>query len=265
MDKKIVSIIILEYFSLQDVKRCISSIRSSIETLPHEIIVSSNSCYSIDKQNKIINTFKDVKWLFNEKNGGFAYGMNKGLAEASGRYLLIINSDVIIQNGFRGMIEFMEANPGIGAIGPQMIDDFGLIQDTCRPYVTLPGFVSRQIRRLITREISVMTKNFNYSMIQTVDWLAGACIMIPYSVFSLTGGFSTDYFMYAEDMDLCTRIRQYGYEVVYYPKMQVIYKGSRQARKLNKFTRMFITSHLKYWMKFGFFSGYPKREDHEYE
>jgi len=260
-----VSIIILEYFSHEEVGRCISSLHKNLETIKHEIIVSSNSCYDQNRQKLIIEEYSDAIWIFNTKNGGFAFGMNRGLEKASGRYLLIINSDITFLEGFSKMLSFMDSHPEAGAIGPQMIDADGIIQDNCRPYVSLSRFIKRQIRRIISHEIAIRDKKFDYSKIQTVDWLAGAFIMVPRTVYELTGGLNDNYFMYAEDMDWCTRIRKSGYEIIYYPKMRIIYKGSRYARKLNKYTLIFINSHLKYWLRFGFFFGYPQRKEYKYE
>ena len=70
--------------------------------------------------------------------------------------------------------------------------------------------------------------------------------------------------MYAEDMDWCTRIRLAGWEVVYYPKVKIQYKGTRSARKNTGSAKIFLNSLKTYWKKFGFFFGYPKRKKIEY-
>lgn len=260
-----VSIVILEYLSLDEVDNCLASLTESLDSIWYEIIVSSNSCYDQNKQKLIADKYKGVKWIFNEKNGGFAYGMNNGLRKANGRYLVIANADIKILEGFRKMIAFMDSHPEVGAIGPQMVDISGIIQDNCRPYVNLPRFIIRHMRRLISREAAIRDKRFDYSCIQTVDWLAGAFIMVSFKAYELTQGLDENYFMYAEDLDWCTRIRESGYEVVYFPRMKIAYKGSRHARKLNKYSCIFTKSHLKYWSKFGFFFGYPARKHKLYE
>lgn len=260
-----VSIVILEYLSIDEVDGCLSSLCASLNSISYEIIISSNSCYNKAEQKIITDKYKVATWIFNEKNGGFAYGMNRGLKKAKGRYLIIANADVKIKEGFQEMITFMDSHPEIGAIGPQMVDASGIIQDNCRYYVNVPRFIIRHLRRLLSQEAPVRNKRFDYSRIQTVDWLAGAFIMVREKAYHLTGGLDETYFMYAEDLDWCTRIRKAGFEVVYYPRMRIVYKGSRNARRFNKYSFIFIKSHLKFWSKFGFFYGYPERKDKVYE
>lgn len=257
------SVIIVEFFSLDDIRKCIKSYKENIPDI--EIVVSSNSQYDLSRQKEILEAFPDCVWCFNDRNGGFAYAMNKGLAVASGDYLIISNPDCTVKYGIREMANFMKRFPEIGAIAPKIVDSDGKIQDSCRSYVTLPGFILRQIRRIIFKEESIISKRTDYDKIQTVDWVIGAFIMTSRTVYEQTGGLSHDYFMYAEDVDWCTRIRQKGYEIVYYPKAEIIYKGSRNARKSMKYARIFIKSHIIYWHKFGFFFIKPKRKIIDFE
>jgi GT2 family glycosyltransferase len=171
-----------------------------------------------------------------------------------------MNSDCTLISDLDNMIRFMDGHPEVGAIAPQMKDSDGNIQDTARPYVSLPRYILRQIKRVIGHKTTILNNDMNYNQIQTVDWLIGAFIMTSRKAYEATGGLDDDLFMYAEDLDWCTRIRQQGFEVVYYPMAIIQYKGTRRARNNSKYARIFIQSHIKYWKKFGFFYGYPKRK-----
>lgn len=254
------SIVIVEYHSMQEIQECVASIRQHI-SVDYEIIISSNSCYP-ESQHKEISAQagQHIKWLFNDKNGGFAYAMNQGLLVARGEYLTIMNSDDVFVSDIDDMVNFMKKHPEIGAIAPQIRDAEGNIQDTARPYVSLHRYVWRQFKRISTYKTSILDTQIDYSRIQTVDWLIGAFIMVSRPAYEATGGLDERYFMYAEDLDWCTRIRQKGFEIVYYPKVVVTYKGSRRARHNPKYAKIFLDSHFKYWKKFGFFYGYPKRK-----
>ena len=81
-----ISIVIIEYNSLNNIKDCVDKILSKCKSVKYEIIVSSNSCYDKQIQLEILKNFSNCKWVFNPKNGGFAYGMNQGLSIATGRY-----------------------------------------------------------------------------------------------------------------------------------------------------------------------------------
>lgn len=259
MSATILSFIIVEYHSRSEIQHCVEALRQHL-SVPYEVIVSSNSCYDDAQRAAIDQSDSQVKWLFNKENGGFAYAMNEGLKVASGRYLAIMNSDCVLHSDLAPMARFMDEHPEVGAIAPKMHDAEGNVQDTARPYVSLPRYVWRQVKRIVGHKISILDRRMDYSRVQTVDWLIGAFIMVSRAAFEATGGLDDSFFMYAEDLDWCTRIRQQGFEVVYYPKAVITYKGTRRARNNGKYARIFIKSHIRYWRKFGFFFGYPRRK-----
>ncbi len=255
------SIIILEYHSLDDVRQCLATLRGSLHGISHEIIISSNSCYTATEQEKIMKQETDVRWTFNPRNGGFSYGMNQGMRRAEGEYLLVINPDVQMLTSLEPLIAFMDANPEVGAAGPKIVGHKGQVQDSCRPYVSLPSLLSRTCKRVLRINRTGLTDTFDYDLTQTVDWVIGAFILVRADIFRTTGGMDEAYFMYAEDLDWCTRIRQLGSEIVYFPEMCIEFEGSRHARRELKYLTIFVKSHLRFWRKFGFCGGYPKRRE----
>ena len=84
------SIVIVEYHSVEDVRRCVSAIRATMPEV--EIVVSSNSMYEEEYAKSLQTRYADCRWVFNEKNGGFAYAMNHGLAVAQGDYRAIVTT-----------------------------------------------------------------------------------------------------------------------------------------------------------------------------
>lgn len=254
-----VSIVIVEYNSLDELQRCAESLQKGFSR-EVELISSSNSCYPEEQWDEIKSQFPQFKWSFNEKNGGFAYAMNQGLKLATGDYLIIANPDCVFIEKLDEMVSFLQQHPEIGAIAPQIVDECGEIQDSCRHYISVQSFIWRQIRRKLTGQEVLLNTRVDYSKVQTVDWVIGAFIMVSRAVYDKTGGLSDDYFMYAEDMDWCTRIRLAGWEVVYYPKVKIQYKGTRSARKNTGSARIFINSLKTYWKKFGYLGGFPKRK-----
>lgn len=255
------SIVIIEYNSISDVKDCIKTVKDYCSDIEYEIIISSNSCYPEQQTEEVRASIENcnIHWVHNERNGGFAYGMNRGLEQAIGDYLVIMNPDVRLQSSLSGLVRFLKDNPEVGAVAPQILGNDGDIQDSCRSFVTPFRFAARQLNRIFTKKASILDSGFDYSQIQRVDCVIGAFIMITRQVYEDVGGLDESYFMYAEDIDFCTRIRKSGYEVVYDPSVKIIYEGSRSARKDKRFARIFIQSHIKYWRKFGFFSiSYPQ-------
>lgn len=260
MDDITLSIVIVEYHRIEETQECIASLKQHIG-VTCEIIVSSNSCYDDRQRARIKSDDEHVRWLFNESNGGFAYAMNEGLKVARGKYMVIMNSDCLLQSNLDNMIVFMDRHPEVGAIAPQMRDADGNIQDTARPYVSVPRYLWRQLRRVLGHKVTILDHSMDYGKTQTVDWLIGAFIMVSRHAYEATGGLDNNFFLYAEDLDWCTRIRQQGLEVVYFPEAVITFKGTRRARNSKKYARIFIQSHILYWKKFGFFTGYPKRRE----
>lgn len=255
-----ISIVVIEYNSLHDIDKCIAAIKQRCTGIEYEIIVSSNSCYSKERQDEILRAVPDVRWCFNKKNGGFGYGMNQGLKIASGDCLVVMNPDVVLRGNIMDLADFLQSHKKVGAIAPQILGHDGTVQDSCRRFVTPWRFFVRQLRRKLTGNELVKNEKIDYSRIQTADWVSGAFIMVKKEVYENVGGFDDGFFMYYEDVDWCTRIWKAGYQVVYYPKVQIEYEGSRSARKNKKYAKIFIQSQMRYWKKTGFVFGYPKYE-----
>ncbi|MEG0518891.1 MAG: glycosyltransferase family 2 protein [Bacteroidales bacterium] len=255
-----ISIIIVEYHSLLEIKKCVSSIRNYFQAHNYEIIISSNSCYSLPKIQQIQDEDKDIVWCINDLNGGFAYAMNSGLKIATGDILIITNPDVVFEAGIIQMAKFLQNTSYLGAVAPKILDDLGNIQDSCRNYITLPSFCIRNVIRLIRRDTVILDKNIDLHKIQTVDWVIGAFIMVKREAYEITQGLDHKYFLYCEDLDWCTRIRKAGFEIAYYPQAIIRYTGSRRARESLKYTMIFLKSLFRYWNKFGYFKISPNRK-----
>ncbi len=258
-----ISIVIVEFHSIDEIKSALTAVRRILPAA--EVIVSSNSLYQKDMQDTLIKEFAECRWVFNERNGGFAYAMNRGLEIATGDFLIISNPDCLMTRGIHDMAAFLTRHPKVGAVAPKIVDHNGNLQDSARPYVTLQSYIWRQIKRVLFKREAVLESSFDYTSIQTVDWVIGAFIMVSRDAYLRTGGLCEDYFMYAEDLDWCTRIRRAGLEVVYYPEAEIVYKGSRSARKSKKYMRVFLRSHFTYWRRFGFMWGHPKRKSIQFD
>jgi glycosyltransferase involved in cell wall biosynthesis len=98
------SIVVIEYKSIEEILHCVASLDEHVR-VPYEVIVSSNSCYTPEERRAIPHSGDRVRWLFNERNGGFAYAMNEGLRMAKGDYMVIMNSDCTPMTDLDGMTE----------------------------------------------------------------------------------------------------------------------------------------------------------------
>lgn len=244
-----ISFIIVEFYSVEDIVTCHSLI---IDQVPSnwfcEVIVSSNSVYSLEQQDRLVSLDKTLRWVFNDKNGGFAYAMNQGLAIATGDIFVIMNPDVRIKYDIRKMVNYLYLHNEIGIIAPKIVDSNGKIQDSFRSFITPTNFIKRHLNRIFKQANQI---NLYESPTQT-DWVIGAFMMMPRRVYEAVKGLDERYFLYCEDMDICKRVYLQGYSVVYYPEVKIEYEGTRSARKSWKYALIFLRSLLRYWKKFGF-------------
>lgn len=242
------SIIVIEYHSIEEIKCFIGSLNQTIADIEYELVISSNSMYSKEQQKDVLADFPGITWTFNKKNGGFAYGMNEGLKVAIGDILAVVNPDVKIKSSLAPMIAYLESRKEVGIIAPKIVDAEGIIQDSLRHYITPWGFVMRHVDRILHGS-KLNVKEYNEPV--KGEWVIGAFMMCRRDFFEKVGGLSDDYFMYCEDMDWCKRAHLAGYDVVYYPDTVIEYKGTRSARKSWKYSKIFLTSLFTYWKKYG--------------
>lgn len=255
----LISFVLIEYFCLEDIFRCILSIVSTVKNVPYEIIVSSNSVYPHSMQRQIIEKNKQIIWKFNEKNGGFAYGMNSGIELASGEYVIISNPDVkILSLDIEAVSLFFDSNPLVGMVGPQIVDSKGVVQDSCRPFLKLFDIISRFMKRIIKNNDVLLDGQIDYSLVQKIDWIIGAFMIVRRSAITEVGLLDDKYFLYVEDMDWCKRFWDNSYQVWYCPSFQVEYKGDRKSTnsyfvkfKINKYLIYHVKSYLRFVKKYG--------------
>lgn len=245
-----ISFVIIEYHSVEDVIGCYSSIINLLPTnYNYEVIVSSNSIYSAEQQKKIILGDRKLRWVFNRKNGGFAYAMNQGLAFATGDIVVVINPDVKLIDSIEYMVNYLHDDNTIGIIAPQIINSKGEIQDSFRDFITPINFIKRHIKRILRRKHLINITEFPTK----VDWVIGAFMMMSRKAYDSVKGLDEHYFLYCEDMDLCKRMHLKGYSVIYFPEVKIEYEGTRSARRSPKYAFIFIKSLFKYWCKFGIY------------
>lgn len=241
------SFIIIEYHSLLEIRTSCTSIRDFMSPgVDYEIIISSNSTYSKSEQEKILAENQEGKWVFNARNGGFAYAMNEGLKVATGDVLIAMNPDVKLKSGLVGMIDYLLSDASIGLIAPCIVSSNGVVQDSYRDFITPARFIKRHSTRLLHGE-----EKYDTDLVLQVDWVIGAFMMMTRKSYEAVGGFDDGYFLYCEDMDLCKRMYKCGYSVVYYPDATIEYEGTRSARRSWKYARIFMKSLFRYWRKFG--------------
>jgi N-acetylglucosaminyl-diphospho-decaprenol L-rhamnosyltransferase len=255
-----VSFVIIEFHCQELVRECVQATRDQAADLPHEIIVSSNSGYDEAQKIAIMRNFPGVKWLFNEKNGGFAYAMNRGLENCSGEAAVLLNPDARMMNSVLPALAYLRERREVAILGPKITDKHGIIQDSCRRFMTPLALLSRLLKRFFLRRDVLPAAHFDHDRIQAVDWVIGACMMLRKSFIDQAGLLDEKYFFYVEDMDICFRAWSAGRHVHYFPGWQVEYKGSRKStvffvreNLINRMSLIHLRSYMRFLGKHSFF------------
>ncbi len=195
----------------------------------HETIVIDNASAD-DSADMVARDFPDVRLIRNTANLGFGRANNQGIALAQGRYLLLLNSDTILPPGALVLLlDFMETHPQAGACSPRLLLPDGRPQ----PYAfgndpSLGYLLRRGINRLVFRR---PLHDWATAISQPVDWISGACLLLRRDALQQVGGFDEAFFMYFEDVDLCLRLRQAGWQVWHHPAVGITHLGGQSLKQ----------------------------------
>lgn len=249
------SFVIIEYHSVNEILECVATIENLNFKFDYEIIVSSNSVYEEKYKQDLLSNYKNIKWLFNEFNNGFAYGMNRGIQKSSGNFIILQNPDTkIIDGDLKEVFNFMTKN-NVGVLGPRIVNIQNEVQDSCRDFLTPLHLLRRLYDRYINGKQTILNPVFDYNKIQTIDWVIGGFMIIPRTTIQKIGVLSEDYFMYVEDMDYCYKAWKNNLTVYYYPELIVNYQGDRKSAgnglfNLNSYTRIHIKNYYIFLKKY---------------
>ncbi len=230
------SIIVVNWNTRELLKQCLTSVIEQTQQLAYEIFVVDNA--SSDGSIAMVERdFPDVHLIKNDRNLGFSKANNQALVKASGRYLLLLNSDTrITENAFWPMIQFLDAHPSVGMAGPQLLNPDGTRQESCDDFPRRPMTLLRdkildalQLQNHITRAGKM--RRWDYSNNFSVDYLIGAVLLVRRETFEQIGGLDEQFFMYAEDIDWCYRSVRAGWQNYYLGEICVYHHNRGSSEK----------------------------------
>ena len=205
------SIIIVNWNSKEYLRNCIDSVLLWTSDITYEIVVIDGA--SFDGCGEMLQRhFPQVRFIQSEKNVGFAKANNVAFRESRGRYILFLNPDTeLIAPAVNSLIDYIQKAPNAGAIGCKLLNADRTVQNSClQAFPTiLNQFLDSELLRALwpTSPLWGNAPLFEAQMgPEEVEAISGACILVKRSLFEEVGLFSEDYFMYAEDLDLCYKI-----------------------------------------------------------
>ncbi|MCB2155425.1 glycosyltransferase family 2 protein [bacterium] len=253
----LLSIITIFWNSRDDVPSFFGAVEKAREALDFEIEVLAIDNASEDgTADAIAKQFPWVHLIRNDENLGFAQACNQGLAAATGDYLLLLNPDCEANSkALAGMIEFLKKHPRVGAAGCTLLHGDGLPQNSYHrepswwSYWGTHSLISPLVLR-IRKALHVRRLRSRKARPIYVEWLMGACLMVPRPVAEEIGGLDPTYFMYGEDVDWCRRIRDAGYRIAHLPQWRIVHHHGTSSRHSPEFAfRRLYRSLLMYMHK----------------
>jgi len=252
-----VSIIILNYKNKGLIQQELKHFLSQKTSLRVEIIVVDNDSHD-GIGDMIATDFPGVRFLASPTNSGFAAGNNIGIRAAQGRYIMLVNPDLVLTAVMvEGLFQFMEASPTVGIVGPKLINADGSLQYSCFrfPDFWVPFFRRTALARTAwgkKRVDEYFMKDWDYSAPRDVDWLLGACLMVRRTALDTVGYLDERFYMYVEDTDWCRRFWEKGYGVWYVPTVSVVHlhRRSSEGFLVSYLTKKTARDHLKSFFKY---------------
>jgi GT2 family glycosyltransferase len=245
------SVIIVNYNVRHFLEQCLYSAQQAIGKLTEEgynadiFVVDNNSVDGSVAEVRL--KFPGVSLIENKENVGFSRANNQAITQSSGRYVLLLNPDTVVEEDtFLLCIDFMDSHPDAGAMGVKMIDGKGAYLPESKRALPTPevsfykmfGLLSLfpKSKRFGRYYMGHLDKNSTHS----VEVLAGAYMFMRKETLEKTGYLDETFFMYGEDIDLSYRITKAGYRNYYFPQSTIIhYKGESTRKGTLNYVKIF--------------------------
>lgn len=254
---KDLSIIIVNWNSKDYLRYCIATILSTTQGINFEIVVIDSA--SFDGCGEMLRQcYPDVRFIQSNRNIGFAMSNNEAFKVSHGRNLLFLNPDTELEeDAIHKLFHQLESLSNVGIVGAKLLNTDRSIQTwSIQSFPTiLNQFLNMEClrRRIPLSRLWGIAPLFRLSVTSAeVDSVSGACMMIKRSVFERVGMFSTDYFMYSEDVDLCFKVKEAGWKVCYVPMAVVVHHGgaSTSQSRVSVFSSvMMLESRWRFFRK----------------
>jgi GT2 family glycosyltransferase len=199
--------------------------------LPMQVILTENlgSQYAV----RFDELALQIDYVVNPGPKGFGANHNAAFAHAQAPFFCVMNPDVrLLDDPFEPLLRQLRAAPGVA--GPRVVNSVGGLQDSARRVPTVGRLLRRHLR-------NIRVADYNADHNQSVDWVAGMCLVFDATVYRELGGFDERFFLYCEDVDICLRAHLAGWSVNWVVDAAV----EHEARRDSWYKPCYLWWHLK--------------------
>lgn len=251
-NKPEISVAVVAYNSARWLPDCLSSLKNAGGEFAVEVLVVDNA--SRDGSADLVRReFPTVKLLVNRRNLGYARAVNQAARHTSGRYLLILNPDVVVNPGaLEELRDHLERETDVALVAPRLLNPDGSLQYSCRRHYTWGTYLLRRapLRHLLPHHTLVrrhLMMDWDHEQTREVDWVLGAAMMMRRDALG-EEIMDERYFLYFEDVDLCLRLQRQGWKVVYHPGATMTHVHRRESGRGMLNRRKY--QHFRSWVQF---------------
>jgi GT2 family glycosyltransferase len=218
---KKLTISIVNYNAGEYLIKCLDSLRRASKALEFDVYVVDNASSdgSIEMAQK---EFPEVNFIKNKENLGFGKAHNLVLKNAKTPYLLVLNPDCEVPSGtLEYMYDFMEKNPNVGLSTCEIVKSDGTLDKAAHRGFPTPW--QSFLYLFFKKDKHYHMTNVDMTTAHEIDSAVGAFMFVRKSVLDKVGYFDEDYFLYGEDIDLCYRIKENGFKIMYVPEVKILH------------------------------------------
>jgi hypothetical protein len=230
------SIVIVNWNTRDLLRDCLSSVMAGLGALHAQVWVVDNG--STDGSVAMLTAeFPGVMVIANAQNAGFAAANNQALAQATGRFVLLLNTDTIVHGDvLPAAVAWMDARPAIGILGPRILNRDGSVQGSAQAFPTLRRLL-RQTAGLHKSEVP----NLGLTTDGTAEVISGCAIFVRRAAMAKVGLLDEAFFFYGEETDWCRRFLCAGWKVMFAPVGEITHFGGGSVRRLNHMRDVLLT------------------------
>ena len=227
-------VIVVNYNAGEHLRRCVASIFEKAGGAGVEVILVDNDSHD-GSAKAVQQAFPQIELIQNAHNRGFGSAVNQGIVAGASDRVLVLNPDAEVSGGDLGsLVAYAEEHPQAGAIGVLVRDPDGTLYPSARRIPSLSEAAGHALVGPFKKDNrwsrSYTMEGWDRTSERAVDWVSGSAMLLQRRVIERVGAFDPGYFMYAEDADLCTRIREAGYEVRFTPLLEVVHDHGLSTR-----------------------------------
>lgn len=244
-------------------KVCIDSIRKNLTIGNCEIIVADSESEE-ETEMMMREDYPEIAYIPSRENIGFEGTVKNGLEKSRGKYILILNHDIIVKkSSIENLLEFIKNNPETGLCGPKLLNFNETLQPSCFRFYTPLTIIYRRTFlgrfKFAKKHLDkFLMKDFDHKSKREVDWLMGSALMTTGKAVKKVGLMDKRFRLYFEDVDWSRRFWENGYRVVYFPQSEMYHYHGRgsagrsvfQALVSNRLTWIHIFSAIRYFLKY---------------